>query len=209
MIVAQPHIDEAARQFTGDRRAHFRAAGYTTPIQNWLDVAEGLKTPTQALMSTFTPSPLFTGLAETLTGRSLYTGQEVSSPWQRLADILGPARTIQQFAQSPTKGAAGLVGVSVPKLTQREAKVFITDREQAQLVGQQIRRLLAQGDSEGAQREYETFKSRVEADFQAAYDEETRLGIPHKTSSDGTELDFETYWKQITGLHQVMPDPYR
>ena len=207
MIALQPQLDEAARQLTGEPRAHFRVPGYATPVQNWLDVAEGTKTWQQALQGTFTPSPLFTGIGETLTGRSLYSGQPIASQWQRAVDILGPARTVQQFEQSPKRGFAGLFGVSTPKLTPREARAFITDRDQAALVGQDLYRKRAQGDIAGAQREYDQFRSRVEADFNAAYDEETRLGIPHRTNPDGGEMTFDDYWTQITKAHVTLPDP--
>lgn len=206
MIVLQPQLDEAARQLTGDRRAHARAAGYSTPIRNWLDVAEGTKTPQQALMGTFTPSPLFTGVAETLTGRSLYTGQEVS-PWQRVADILGPARTVQQFGQNPVKGAAGLAGVSVPKLTPREAKVVFTDRDAAAEIGKDLYRKRTQGDIAAAQSEYDKFKAQVQADWDAMIAEDQRLGIDPPTNPDGSEMTFDEYWKKMTGAHVTLPDP--
>ena len=83
-----PLLDKAVQSLTGNEEASMGASGAMALIKAWQDVADGKKTPGQALLSTFSPG-MISALAELLANSRLGTGQNIYQPGDVTAAMKG------------------------------------------------------------------------------------------------------------------------
>ena len=127
-FVLYPLMDQFLKKATGDKNAQVRRAGASTVPYNLIQVAQGEKSPWDAIQSTVTPGVTAKLSLELAMNRDLRTGKqiyswppvdaktEVQQAGEKLVGSFGPAAAVQGAHNYGTaKQLWGMAGVSFPQ----------------------------------------------------------------------------------------------